>query len=394
MLSGDDTSSISWGDRAIALARRVGSNDVLSHALNNVGAARTNAGDPSGPSQLEESLDLALANDLHEHAARAFTNLASCLITIQNYAAARLWLQRGIEYTAERDLDAWGLYMEAWRARLCAETGLWPDACEAAEAVLAAPRTATVTRIAALSALGVVHVRRGDADAHAILNEALTLARPTEEPQRLVPILTTLAELAWLTGRSADAAAFAHEGLNAPSSARPSLEREHLTYWLWKATGLDEHVAAGDGPYARLTRGDWEGAAAYWSMKGCPYETAAALMEGDVAAIKRALEVFQTLGAVPAVGWARQRLRYLGAGRLARGRRSTTRAHPAGLTTRESEILTMLARGLPNPQIAAQLFVSRKTVEHHVSSILGKLDVASREAAVLRAREQGWVPKS
>jgi DNA-binding NarL/FixJ family response regulator len=54
----------------------------------------------------------------------------------------------------------------------------------------------------------------------------------------------------------------------------------------------------------------------------------------------------------------------------------------------------MLARGLPNPQIAAQLFVSRKTVEHHVSSILGKLDVASREAAVLRAREQGWVPKS
>jgi DNA-binding NarL/FixJ family response regulator len=65
--------------------------------------------------------------------------------------------------------------------------------------------------------------------------------------------------------------------------------------------------------------------------------------------------------------------------------------HPAGLTSREGEVLAMLARGLSNPEIAARLFVSRKTIEHHVSAILGKLDVASREAAVNRAREQGWI---
>jgi DNA-binding NarL/FixJ family response regulator len=51
----------------------------------------------------------------------------------------------------------------------------------------------------------------------------------------------------------------------------------------------------------------------------------------------------------------------------------------------------MLALGLPNPQIAARLFVSRKTVEHHVSSILGKLGVPSRQAAVSRAHKEGWV---
>jgi DNA-binding NarL/FixJ family response regulator len=61
------------------------------------------------------------------------------------------------------------------------------------------------------------------------------------------------------------------------------------------------------------------------------------------------------------------------------------------LTSRESEILAMLALGLRNPQIADRLFVSLKTVEHHVSSILAKLEVATRDAAVAHARRQGWL---
>ena len=161
-------------------------------------------------------------------------------------------------------------------------------------------------------------------------------------------------------------------------------------YWLWKTNTLDAETPEGDGPFAQLIRGDWKSAAAYWAQTGCPYEEAEALMEGDRGAVERALEIFQTLGAVPAVGWARQRLRALGAVRLPRGRRSSTRAHPAGLTARESEVLAMLARGLGNPEIAARLFVSRKTVEHHVSSILAKLDVQTRDAAVRRARREEW----
>jgi DNA-binding NarL/FixJ family response regulator len=123
----------------------------------------------------------------------------------------------------------------------------------------------------------------------------------------------------------------------------------------------------------------------------CRYEYAEALMEGDLGATKSALEIFQSLGAAPALDRARLRLRRLGEHRLPRGRRPTTRSHPAGLTKREGEILLMLARGLPNRQIATRLFVSRKTIEHHVSAILGKLDVPSREAAVSRAREEGWL---
>jgi DNA-binding NarL/FixJ family response regulator len=51
----------------------------------------------------------------------------------------------------------------------------------------------------------------------------------------------------------------------------------------------------------------------------------------------------------------------------------------------------MLALGLRNPQIAERLFVTLKTIEHHVSSILAKLEVPTRDAAVLRARQQGWL---
>jgi DNA-binding NarL/FixJ family response regulator len=140
-----------------------------------------------------------------------------------------------------------------------------------------------------------------------------------------------------------------------------------------------------------LMRGDWQSAAEYWCDIGCPYEHAEALMEGDVTAVKRALELFETLGATPAAAWASQRLRQLGAGRRPRGRRASTREHPGGLTARESEILAMLARNLGNPDIAARLFVSRKTIEHHVSAILGKLGVSSREDAVAVALAKGWI---
>jgi DNA-binding NarL/FixJ family response regulator len=140
-----------------------------------------------------------------------------------------------------------------------------------------------------------------------------------------------------------------------------------------------------------MLRGEWKEAAAYWAEHDRPYHQAQALMQGDAAAVTRALDLFVRLGAAPAVAEAQARLRALGVARVPRGRRATTRAHPAGLTARECEVLRLLARGLPNPQVAASLFVSRRTVEHHVASILSKLGVASRDAAVARARAEGWL---
>ena len=128
------------------MARRLDSVDVLSHALNNVGVSRIILGDESGRPLLEESLSLALGHDLHEHAARAFTNLSSTSIHIRDYAYSRRWLNTGINYACERDLDSWRLYMLAWRARMSGETGHWSDAEADAMKVIGHPRAPVVAK--------------------------------------------------------------------------------------------------------------------------------------------------------------------------------------------------------------------------------------------------------
>ena len=74
--------------------------------------------------------------------------------------------------------------------------------------------------------------------------------------------------------------------------------------------------------------------------------------------------------------------------KIPRGSRATTRSHPLGLTRREVQVLELLAQGLRNATIAKRLFVSTKTVDHHVSAILTKLGVPSREEAVAFAQQK------
>jgi DNA-binding NarL/FixJ family response regulator len=95
------------------------------------------------------------------------------------------------------------------------------------------------------------------------------------------------------------------------------------------------------------------------------------------------------MGAAPAAAIIARKLRVLGERGLPRGPRRATRANPAGLTPRELDVLALVAEGLRNAQIAERLFVSEKTVDHHVSAILRKLDVSSRTEAARKYGELG-----
>jgi DNA-binding CsgD family transcriptional regulator len=136
--------------------------------------------------------------------------------------------------------------------------------------------------------------------------------------------------------------------------------------------------------------GEWREAARRWQELGCPYEAAWALADGgDEASLRCAHAEFVRLGAAPAAGIVAGRLRDLGASGIPRGPRPATRANPAQLTAREMEILTLLAEDLSNAEIAARLYVSPRTVGHHVTAILAKLQVRTRGDAVQAASRLG-----
>jgi DNA-binding NarL/FixJ family response regulator len=82
-------------------------------------------------------------------------------------------------------------------------------------------------------------------------------------------------------------------------------------------------------------------------------------------------------------------MRDLGIRSIPAGARPATKAHPHGLTTREQEILQLISQGQSNEEISASLFISVRTVEHHVSAILGKLGTDSRKGAAKEARRLG-----
>ncbi|WP_418607747.1 helix-turn-helix transcriptional regulator [Georgenia sp. SUBG003] len=134
-----------------------------------------------------------------------------------------------------------------------------------------------------------------------------------------------------------------------------------------------------------MARRDWAGAAEAFAAVGWTYDSALMLsLLGEEEALVRSLEIGRSLGASPLVRRAGARMRELGLP-VPRGLGRTTRADPAGLTGRQREIAELLVEGLDNAEIAARLFLSRRTVEHHVGAILAKLGAHDRREAARRA---------
>lgn len=210
------------------------------------------------------------------------------------------------------------------------------------------------------------------------------------EIQRLGPAAAVLAEFAWLGGEVDE---------HTMGGVLAALERcrELGACWLagdiaiWLALiGLVEDVPQ-DSPivYRQLADGAWKQAAAFWEAKRIPYEQAVALSTGDEAAQLDALGILDDLGAGPLAATVRSRLHAAGVKGVPRGPSRATRQNPLGLTPRQAEVLELLAEGLTNAEIADRLFLSIRTVDHHVSAILTTSGAEDRYRAVEVARESG-----
>jgi DNA-binding CsgD family transcriptional regulator/tetratricopeptide (TPR) repeat protein len=391
MLAGDVAPALEWGERALALARQVDDRETEIHALNNVGTALAYDLDPTeGRHQLARSLDLALAADAHEHVARAYTNLAAVGVANRRFAEAEVDLRAGLAYCTERDLDSWRLYMTAWQARLFADQGRTADAQQCVDDMLRQPRLSAVSRMQALTVAGVLAARRGQ-DPGPGLDEALERAEATGESQRVVPVALGRAEVAWLAGRTDDIGTEIDRAWALAVAHPRRWELAELSWWLDLAGQPRPSPLPLPPPFALFRDGDFPGAAAAWEDLGSPLWAARSLSAAPALDLaRRGFELVDAMG-TPALRDALARDRNARGWPVPRGPRPSSRANVHGLTTREVEVLALIAQGLTNAEIAQRLFLSEKTVSHHVSAVLRKVDEPTRARAVASALRQGIV---
>jgi DNA-binding CsgD family transcriptional regulator/tetratricopeptide (TPR) repeat protein len=438
MLARDIPGAIDASEQAVGLIERHGPPVLLSRALNALGTARWFTDPRLAEETLRRAAEAARSAGDDAGMGWVLVNLGSGAGEIREYAVAELALREAIDWATARDQDRAAGYATAWLARCQFERGDWAEATRTLAAAYG-PDKAVPARIVRLTTLGRLRARRGDPGAAEALSEAWTLAERTGDLQRLWPAAAGRAELAWLSGRpdaevgglvastyelavrlghpwaigelgqwllaggsatnpsvtvgSATAALAAAE---LPATAPPATAPPATAL---AAAALPAAAPAAPGaadPY-RLPP---ELAALAWERLGCPYEAASALARaGEQAsaghanggqgpeptvALLEALRGFERLGARPAADRVAAQLRALGV----RPPRRATLAHPSGLTERESEVLALIRQGHGNAEIAARLSISAKTVDHHVSAILGKLGARTRhEAAQLEAAQ-------
>jgi DNA-binding CsgD family transcriptional regulator len=302
-------------------------------------------------------------------------------------------IDAGIAFSIDHDLDRLRFQLEGDRVTVNVARGQWEDVDQAAARISRGVEGGTLaTHTLARVAMARLRARRGDPDVWPLLDDALRDVGVNGDEVLLTAIRAMRAEAAWLTGDSKRALLEAEGGLDAVDLALDEREDAvcarwgigELLFWAWRAgdahrTRFHSQCAQ---PYALEMNGQWAAAAAEWQRLGMPYEAALAALESDAETVLRsAFTTLDRMGARPAAAMFAQRLRALGAHAVPRGVRRHTRAHPHGLTARETDVLRLVAEGLTDAEIARRLVIAPKTVGHHVSSILAKLGVASRRDA-------------
>ena len=213
MLHEHHEDAIRLGERAVALARELGDQETLTHALTNVGTSLVGGvRHEEGRALLGQAHELAVAHHYEDHAARALVNLATTtLLRRRDDPRGPDDVERALAYARLHELDGYVQYMLGVRGNLRLMLDDWPGAEADARASLALGEQPGVSVCPALITLGRLQARRGEPEAHATLDEAWRLAIATGELQRLGPAAVARAEHAWLEDEPIEPRAGARE---------------------------------------------------------------------------------------------------------------------------------------------------------------------------------------
>jgi DNA-binding NarL/FixJ family response regulator len=410
---GETDEAVARAERATEVGLRFGDPDLAAMGIHLHGLALIDAGRVAeGMALLDEAMTSVVAGELGTfYTGVVYCNVIAACLEVSDVGRLGEWNEAARQWCESLPSDApFPAICRVNRAEAASLRGAWPEA--EAEASRASRELGFNPRVAARAFYETGEVRRrvgnlaGAEDAFARAHELGVQPQPG------------LALLRLAQGRP-DAAlqalrvAVAHEPAGRPRRARllaaqveVALAAGELDVARQASRELDEiagrlgmpaldAAAATSGGALRLAGGDLpralerlRAALATWQELRLPYETAQArLLYG--AALRRAGSEEDALLELRAALAAFERLGAAGDAAKAAALLGEREELPRGLTTREAEVLRLVAAGKTNREIAAALLISEHTVARHLQNIFAKLDVSSRSAATAFAFEHG-----
>jgi DNA-binding CsgD family transcriptional regulator len=412
----DEIDTHAWA--ATGIARRARDPDLEFCALGYRGLSLVLRGQVAdGMRRVDEAAIAATTGEVRDHlvVGEIYCKMLLCCELTLDVRRAQQWL-RTAEAAGNRSNDLWiSAVCRMHYGAIMSAAGRWQEADDALSTSLRlydrgmrALRSGAAVRLAdlrvrqgrwaeaavllagnesdaqAVLPLARLHLAQGEADqAAAVLRRSLGSSWTTVLH---APVLALLAEAHAAAGRVDDAGA-AHERLAELAAGCPL---PHVRALAAQSAGL---LAGASGEDALS---GYESALTGFERAGLPWETARcrlgiARLLGEVSPrlavseARLALDAFRQLGARHDADEALTVLRSLGA----RTRGVPPPRTSGALTEREREVLALLVEGLSNQQIADRLFLSKRTVEHHIGSIFTKLGVSTRAEALAHAIRHG-----